>query len=155
MNRITWAAVSALLIAAAPALAQQPGPQAGEPDFAEHLFPPELIMQNQQRIGLRPEQRTVITGAIRELQNKVIDLQWRIQEETQRLRELLQAAPVDETSALAQVDRILGIEREVKKAHLRMLIQIKNALTPEQQQMLRRLRDNQAPTRPPPGGERH
>lgn len=106
---------------------------APEPDFARYLFPPELIMQFQQKINLRPEQRTTITQAIQQMQSKVVDLQWQMQAEVQKLTEIMQHATIKEAEALAQVDRVLGIEREVKRTHLGMLIRIKNTLGREQQ----------------------
>ena len=39
-------------------------------------------------------------------------------------------------AALAQVDEVLGVEREVKRAHITLLIQIKNTLSAEQQAKL-------------------
>jgi Spy/CpxP family protein refolding chaperone len=136
MTRILRLALALLALAAAPIVAQE-GP---ERDFGQQLFPPELVMQYQQKIGLRPEQRRAITEAIAQLQSRVVDLQWRMQEETQKLSELLQPARADEAEVLAQVDRVLAIEREVKRAHLAMLVRIKNALTPEQQAALKALR---------------
>lgn len=118
----------------------QPPPEQAEPDFARHLFPPELIMQHQQRISLRPEQRTAITGAIQLLQSRVLDLQWQMQTEAQRLSELMQAPTIREEDALAQVDRVLGVEREIKRLHLGTLIRIKNTLSREQQATLTSLR---------------
>lgn len=128
----------ALMIAAASSSAAQGAP---EPDFSRHVFAPELVMKHQQKIGLRPEQRTAITEAIQQVQSKVVEQQWRMQEEAQKLGELLQAMPVNESAVLAQVDRVLGIERDVKKAHMTLLVRIKNTLTREQQAMLKGLRD--------------
>ena len=45
---------------------------------------------------------------------------------------LLQQSPADETKILEQADRIMALEREIKRAHLSLLVRIKNALTPEQ-----------------------
>src|SRR6058998_3773782 len=73
-----------------------------------------LVMQHQQDIGLRPEQRAAITKAIQDFQSKVVDLQWRMQEQSQRLATLLDKPAIDQTAALAQVDEVLGVEREVK-----------------------------------------
>src|SRR5256885_240389 len=98
------------------------------------LFPPELVMQHQQDIGLRAEQRAGITKAIQEFQTKVVDLQWRMQEQSQRLAALLGKPAVDQAAALAQVDEVLGVEREIKRAHMTLLIQIKNVLSAEQQE---------------------
>jgi Spy/CpxP family protein refolding chaperone len=129
------AAVTALT--AAPALRAQDSP---EKQLEKQLFPPELVMQQQQRIGLRPEQRTAITEAIQQTQHKLVDLQWRMQAEAQKLVELLERPTVDEAAVLAQVDRALAVEREVKRAQMTLLIRIKNTLTPEQQATLRTLR---------------
>jgi Spy/CpxP family protein refolding chaperone len=130
--------VLALTMAAASASAAQGAP---EPDFARHVFPPELVMKYQQKIGLRPEQRAAITEAIQQAQSKMIEQQWRMQDEAQKLGDLLQATPVNESAVLGQVDRVLGIERDVKRAQMALLVRIKNTLTREQQGMLKGLRD--------------
>lgn len=133
--RLTLAAV---LLAAGGARAQQPQHPPHPPDegFGRFLFPPELVMQQQRAIGLRPDQRTTITKAIQEFQSRVLDLQWRMQDQTQRLSELLDRPTVDQAAALAQVDEVLSVEREMKRAHLGLLIRIKNTLTGEQQARL-------------------
>jgi Spy/CpxP family protein refolding chaperone len=114
--------------------------QEPEPEFARHLFPPELVMQHQQSIRLTEEQRTSITQSIRELQLKVVELQWKMQDEAQKLNELVERSRVDEAQTLAQVDRVLGIEREIKRAHMALLVRIKNTLTSEQQSALTAVR---------------
>ena len=134
-----FALVLALMLAAASSSAAQATP---EPDFSRHVFAPELVMKYQQKIGLRPEQRTAITEVIQQVQSKVVEQQWRMQDEAQKLGELLQATPVNESAVLAQVDRVLGIERDVKRAHMTLLIRIKNSLTREQQAALKALRDS-------------
>jgi len=125
----------ALLVVATAAGAQQP-PQAPDDPLARTLFPPELVMQHQQDIGLRPEQRATITKAIQDFQSKVVDLQWRMQEQSQRLASLLEKPAIDQVAALTQVDEVLGVEREVKRAHISLLINIKNTLSAEQQARL-------------------
>jgi len=121
--------------AGAGAGAQQP-PQAPDDPLARVLFPPELVMQHQQDIGLRAEQRAAITKAIQDFQGKVVDLQWRMQEQSQRLASLLEKPAVDQAAALTQVDEVLSVEREVKRAHITLLINIKNTLSAEQQAKL-------------------
>ena len=118
-------------------------------------------MQFQQKINLRADQRTTITTAIQQMQAKMIDLQWQMQAESQKLTELMQAETIKEADALAQVDRVLGIERDVKRTHLGTLIRIKNALTREQQAMLDSLKFQQMgprtrtkkPANTPPEGD--
>ena len=140
MKRLRLALVAALALFAIAAAAQQPTlpPQPPPPDdpLARVLFPPELVMQHQQDIALRAEQRAAITKAIQDFQTKVVDLQWRMQDQAQRLAALLEKATVEQAAALAQVDEVLGVEREVKRAHITLLIQIKNMLSAEQQAKL-------------------
>lgn len=141
----TLLAIGVALVLSVAAAAQQvvQGPQLPSPaddPLARVLFPPELVMQHQQDIGLRAEQRASITKAIQDFQAKVVDLQWRMQEQTHRLAALLDKPTVDQTAALAQVDELLGVEREVKRAHITLLIQIKNALSAEQQAKLAAVR---------------
>ena len=124
------------LALSAPLAAQQP---ADDP-LAKLLFPPELVMQHQADIGLKPEQRTAITRAIGELQGQVLDVQWRMQDAARQLAALLGKPSVDQTAALTQVDEVLNLEREVKRAQLTLLIRIKNTLTPEQQGKLEQYR---------------
>jgi len=134
--------VAALALCIVTAAAAQQAPQPSQPPqppddpLARVLFPPELVMQHQQDIGLRAEQRVTITKAIQDFQTKVVDLQWRMQDQSQRLATLLEKPAVDQAAALAQVDEVLGVEREVKRAHITLLIQIKNTLSAEQQAKL-------------------
>lgn len=138
------ALVPFLLLLAAPAAASaQPAPQgppAGEDPIARNLFPPELVMRHGAEIGLDEGQRDAIKDAIRKAQAKFLDVQWDMQAESERMVRLLQARPVDEAAVLAQVDKVLDLEREVKKAQLSLLIRIKNLLTEPQQSRLMDLR---------------
>jgi Spy/CpxP family protein refolding chaperone len=54
---------------------------------------------------------------------------------------------VDEQKVLAQLDKILNIERVVKRTQLALSIRIKNKLTPEQQMKMHELQGH--PSRPP------
>lgn len=129
-----------LLLIAAPLATQEL-----EPEFAKHLFPPELVMQQQQSLRLTPEQRTSITQGIRDFQLTMVDLQWKMQEEAQKLTELVRGPKVDEAQTLAQVDRVLDIEREIKRHHMALLVRIKNLLRREQQVELTALRHHKPP----------
>lgn len=143
MKRIVplTATLGVLLAAGAPAQQHSAGREHQHQDpLARLLFPPELVMQQQRAIALTPEQRTAVTRAIQEFHGTMVDLQWQVQDESQRLAELLEKPRVERAAALAQVDKVLAVEREVKRAHLGLLIQIKNTLTPEQQAKLAALR---------------
>ena len=129
-----------LMLSASRAAAQAAPKQQGDP-FATVLFPPELIMQHARAIRLNDEQRGTITRQIEQLQSRAVRMQWQLSEQVQALRETLARPRVDQDRAIDQLNRVLDTEKDIKKAHLEMLIRIKNVLKPEQQTELARLRD--------------
>jgi Spy/CpxP family protein refolding chaperone len=128
-----------VLLRAETAGAQTAPKQEGDP-FATVLFPPELIMQHARAIRLSDDQRATITRQIEQLQSRVVRMQWQLTEQVQALRETLARPRVDQDRAIDQLNRVLDTEKDIKKAHLEMLIRIKNVLRPEQQNELARLR---------------
>lgn len=148
-----------LLVGPLSAFAQQPPPGHVPHDpVGEALFPPELVMQNQQAIGLEEAQKTFIRSEVLKAQTRFTELQWQLQDAMETLAGFMQQNPVDEQKVMAQLDKILPIEREIKRAQLTLMIRIKNKLTPEQQEKLRQLRPPGpgAPLQPsrPPGPPR-
>lgn len=128
-------------VAAQPMPAMEGGPPgAGGPAFLENVFPPGVIMRHQSDIGLTDKQREAITKQMEEAQKALVTLQWDVERESEKLGKLLEAAQVDETAALRQADQVMSAEQRLKKAHLTLLIRIKNDLTPAQQDKLRQLR---------------
>jgi Spy/CpxP family protein refolding chaperone len=97
-------------------------------------------MQNQQAIGLTDEQKSYFRTELRDAQLKFTDLQWKLQDEGEKMISLANQAHVDEQQALAQLEKVLTVEREVKRAQISLLVHIKNKLTPEQQAKLEDLR---------------
>jgi Spy/CpxP family protein refolding chaperone len=152
------AVVTLLLAAAVPASADHmggpgmmaAGPPGGPPGFLTQVFPPRLVMENQQEIGLRPTQVDAIKQAMNEAQQRLVDLQWRLDAESEALGKLLSEDRVDETAVLEKLDRVTSIEQQVKKVNFGLLVRIKNQLDPEQQAKLRALRP--ARLRGPGGG---
>ena len=138
---ITTLGALGLVLVAQRAAAQAPPKQEADP-FAAVLFPPELIMQHARAIRLNDEQRSAITKLIEQLQGRVIGLQWELVEQVQALKETLNHTRVDQDRAIDQLNRVLDTEKSIKKAHLEMLLRIKNVLRAEQQRELARLRDN-------------
>jgi Spy/CpxP family protein refolding chaperone len=132
-----WIALATAATAAPPA--PPPAPPADDP-IAQNVFPPELIMKHGGEIGLDAEQRTAIKDAVLQAQTKFLNAQWEAQEETTKLIHLLQARPVDEKAVLSQADRLMDLERQIKKTQLSLLVRLKNLLTPAQQTRLADLR---------------
>jgi len=132
-----------VLFAFAAVLRAEPSAPAPDP-IAQNLYPPELIMRYAGDIGLAEPQRNGIKEAVQKAQAKFLDFQWQMQEESEKLVRLLQGKTVDEAAALAQVDRVLGLEREVKRTQISLLVRLKNLLTEPQQQKLMELRKRAA-----------
>jgi hypothetical protein len=109
------------------------------PAFLAHLFRPELVMKNQAAIGLTDAQRTAITAAIRETQDRLLPMQWELEAQSEQVAKLFATPRIDPDAALAAAAPVMDIEQQIKKEHLRLLIRIKNELTPEQQEKLRAL----------------
>lgn len=120
-----------LLIAPLAVFAQQPPSPDNDP-IGRFLIPPELVMSQSEQIGLSEKQRATIKGEIQKMQTKFIDAQWDLQEQTSKMMQLLQQSPADETKILEEADKIMALEREIKRAHLALLVRIKNALTTDQ-----------------------
>jgi Spy/CpxP family protein refolding chaperone len=106
-----------------------------------HTFPPELVMQNQQAIGLSEEQRDAIKAEIQRARTLFTDLEWDLQNEMEAFNSLISQDKVNEEKALAVLEKVLTHETKIKKTHLTLAIRIKNLLSAEQQAQLREIRD--------------
>jgi len=65
------------------------GQQPASDPLGKNLFPPELIMQNQQALNLSEEQQVFFKSELREAQKRFVDLQWKLEDETEKLIELV------------------------------------------------------------------
>src|SRR5215813_7539778 len=120
---------------------QQPPPQGPDP-LAGNLFPPELVMQYRREVGITDEQKAFIRDEAIKASTRFNQLQFQMQDEMEAMVTLMKGTTVDEQKALAQLDKVLNIEREVKRTQLGLSIRIKNKLTPEQQAKLQELQRN-------------
>jgi Spy/CpxP family protein refolding chaperone len=100
------------------------------------MFPPEMIMQHTRDLALTEEQRAFMRGEIQKTTMRFNELQWQLQDAVEALHDSMKANPVNEQQALAQLDKVLDAEREIKRLHLGLAISIKNRLTAEQQAKL-------------------
>jgi Spy/CpxP family protein refolding chaperone len=60
----------------------------------------------------------------------------------------MKSTSVNEQQALAQLDKVLDIEREIKRLHIGLAVRLKNRLTPEQQEQLQKSRMDHHPPAP-------
>lgn len=128
------ALLAALLLLAPLALAEDNDP------IGRYLIPPELVMAQSEQIGLNEKQRATIKSEVQKMQMKFIDAQWDLQQQTSKMMQLLQQTPADEAKILEQADRIMALEREIKRAHLTLLVRIRNTLTADQVAKLESMR---------------
>ena len=103
------------------------------------LYPPDILMRQQQKLGITSEQRTGIAALVHDFQGEVTELQWAMPNEQQKLRKLLSEPKIDPELALAQAGQVLEMESRFKLAHFDLLIAIKNTLTEAQIEMLDRV----------------
>ena len=125
-----------LLMLSPVASAQKPKRDA----IAEHLFPPELIMSNQNAIGLDDKQKNAIRAEVQRAQTRFSEVQWRLHDAMEILASLLDHEPTDEAAVMEHLDEVLDAEREVKRTQLTLMIRIKNELNAEQRARLSELR---------------
>lgn len=129
----------AVVFISAAAAGESPAPAAGD-ELAQNLFAPDVVFKFRQEIGLDDSQSKTLKELVQKAQGKFLDVQWDMQAEATKLGQLLRAPRIEETAALAQAGKVLGMERQVKEAQLSLLIRIKNLLTPAQQDKLVELR---------------
>jgi len=166
-HRIAYILAFFLLLATL-VMAQQPQPrQPGRPEdmrapnmpnppnpdpLGDVMFPPDFILGHARQLGLTDEQKTYMRGEVQKTMNSFTELQWKLQDETERLHETLKTTSVNEEQALAQLNKVLDIEREIKRLHIGLGVRLKNRLTPEQQLQLQQMRMQPMPNvapRPP------
>src|SRR5436190_21785244 len=104
--------------------------------LAESLFPPDLLMRAHEEISLTDSQRQWLQAESEKIGARFKELQERLQKENEALATILKTERVDSAAALAQLDKLLDAEREIKRTQIGFMVSIKNQITPEQQAKL-------------------
>src|ERR1041384_896407 len=124
-------------------------PHPPNPDPLAHLmFPPDMIMNHARELNLTDEQKTFMRSEIQKATTSFQDLQWKLQDQVEQLHETMKSTSVNEQQALAQLDKVLDLEREIKRLHIGLAVRLKNRLTPQQQEQLHNMRMDHPPGRP-------
>jgi Spy/CpxP family protein refolding chaperone len=129
-----------LVLGAASTLNTGRASEAPADPLAGAFFPPELIVMAHAEIGLTPAQRDALQARLQKTQPRSDELRQQLGKETAALSQLARQDKVDEVQVVAQLDRVLDVERELKHLQIGLLAGIKNLLTPDQ---LARLREFQ------------
>lgn len=138
MVALTLGAVSTAHAQAVP-IGAVPTRAPGTDPLMSNLFPPELIMQNQNAVKLTDDQRQYIIGEIQKVQTQATGVQWRLQAAMERLGVSVHPDKPEEAVVLSQLDSVLALEREMKRAQIGLLVRLKSHLTADQQATLRQL----------------
>lgn len=141
MKQKKWTALLAVfalcLLAPFAAHADDGKPKSDDDWFRGKLFPPDMVMRYQGQIKLTDAQRKVIRAELASVQTKVATVDWDIMEAGLALQAAIEKQPIDRTLVMEKADKVFDAERSKKRAWLEMLVNIKNALTPEQVAVLR------------------
>ena len=108
--------------------------------IARLLFQPELIMKFSNQLNLDEQQEAVLKTELKNAQGSIFDLKWQLNEEKEKLGAILKTTPIDEDQMLAQSDKVMQLEQQIKRVHLTLLARLKNMLSEQQIQTLRELR---------------
>jgi len=141
-----------LVLLAAPMAFAQDGPPPGGPGMMHHhdddhrhgdMGPggdrgmwwknPEVAA----RIGLTPDQQKKMEDIFIQSRVQLIDLHASLEKEQLLLDPLMNANPIDQAKAAAQIDKIADTRASLEKTNAKMLLSIRGVLTPEQWTKLR------------------
>jgi Spy/CpxP family protein refolding chaperone len=138
--------VSILVALAMPALAQEVKYKTSDGKTAvgwiaetragwQDLGPSGTWWRNQNYItllSLTPDQQKRMDDVFQQSRIKLIDLKANLDKEEAILEPLMKADRLDETRVAPQIDKVADARAELEKANARMLLGIRQVLTPEQ-----------------------
>jgi len=114
--------------------------QHAQTDLTENLYAPDMLIRHADEVGLDEGQKQFITSQARDNRQRYIEMQQNLQAQMAALADLVRQDHPDEQEALAQLDKVLAAERDIKRAQLSMALAIRGRLTPEQQAKAKELR---------------
>jgi hypothetical protein len=114
--------------------------------FKEYLFSVDHILEHRVALVLSEEQEK----QIRQLHNNSIpefnNMKWDLDAEVVRLTEMISKSSVEVSASVEQLEKILRMENQVKVLKMQTLLEIKNVLSPDQQDLLMELDDGETDT---------
>jgi len=93
-----------------------------------------------QEVGLTADQQKKMDDILQQNRLKLIDLNAALQKQEATMQPLMEAEQPDENKILAQIDAIAQARAELEKGNARMLLGIRQVLTPDQWTKLKALR---------------
>jgi Spy/CpxP family protein refolding chaperone len=132
----------------------QRGPVDGSQALGRFFYSPMQVLGQADEIGLTSEQEAAVRDLMGEHQERFRQLRFDLGNEMTRLGALAVDHPVDEATIMQQLETVLGLEAEIKRLQLSMLVRVKNLLTPDQQAQLRTFGSRFGSRSEPPQRER-
>ncbi len=111
------------------------GPQHSAMEAGFHIVPPGMWWRNPmvvQRLALTPDQVKRMDGIFQQSRLQLIDLKANVEKQNAMLEPLLSANPPDTALAMAQIDKVAQARADLEKADAKMLLGIREVLTPDQ-----------------------
>lgn len=128
------------LLAMVAALTVNAEPQQPRDQLQDMFLPPELIMQNQEALALSDEQREAIHSRLQKLGPDFEQKQQALQQQFQAMQQLLRDEKIDEPKLMAQFNKILDQENEIKKMQFGLMLHIHETLSSEQRAKAQKLK---------------
>jgi protein CpxP len=94
-----------------------------------------------QKLGITDSQKKQMDDIFLQHRLKLIDLNANLEKQETLLHPMIEADQPDEAKILAQIDAVAQARAELEKANARMLFEVRKALTPDQWQKLKAMRE--------------
>ncbi|WP_057939017.1 Spy/CpxP family protein refolding chaperone [Algoriphagus resistens] len=104
--------------------------------FQKNLFSADRVMELRDELDLSEAQATKIKKIHSENAGKFSTMKWDLDDETKKLKVLLDETKIDQVAVQKQMDKVLALENSLKKQQLSTMVAIKNELSFEQQEIL-------------------
>lgn len=104
--------------------------------LARHqLVLPETIMSHAGELGFSPEQEARLKAYQEEMKPKIAALEATVRDEQAKLEQAIKVPEATAEQTAPQLDKLLAAESAVKHAQLKILLELRDMLTPQQREL--------------------
>lgn len=122
----------AAVLLAVPLLAGAADGKSNDDWLKGRLFPPDVVLKNQQSLKLTDAQRQAIRKEIVSVQAKVATIDFDLMDAATALQDALEKPQLDRALVLEKAEAALNADAKKKRAWIEMLLNVRAVLTPEQ-----------------------
>lgn len=126
-----------------PALLAQAPPAPNDP-VGSKLFPVELIRAHAETIAVSEAQGEKMRAVVEGSREQFAGLGERWKQAGEALAKAIEEKSADSAAVMAAFDKVQDAEREVKRAQLKVLVELRNILSEEQRAWLTQIKAEQA-----------